>query len=85
MSLFSPLPHSRSSADYIAKLERVVLHLRGNQTRDVCDVGHQIRSLLVGNLAETTVLPVTWVSRSSADDNSGLEEVGILVETVVVN
>lgn len=71
--------------DNVTELEGRVLLGSGNETRDVGHVGHQVCTLAVGNLAETLVLPVTGVGGTTANHKSGLEEVGVGSELLVVD
>ena len=77
--------YSRGSADDIAVLERIVLNLSSDETRNVSHVHHEVRTVDVGDLAETLVVPITRVRRSTTDEDPGLEEEGVLLESVVVD
>ena len=41
--------------------------------------------MLVGNLAEGGIVPVTRISRGTADDEAGLEYLCLLRQTLVVD
>ena len=49
------------------------------------NVGHKVRALLVCDLAQACIVPVARVSGSTADQDSRLEQVGVLVESLVVD
>lgn len=72
-------------ADEVTVVEGVLLDLSGNETRDMGHVHHEVGTLGVGNLAKAGVVPVTGVGRGTANDEARLEEVGLLLEEVVVN
>ena len=80
-----PENYLRGGANYITELEGVVLDLSGDESRDVGHVAEEVGTLPVGDLPEATVVPVTRVSGSSTDEDSGLEELGVGVETLVVD
>lgn len=59
--------------------------LGGQADRRCKDTVMHSRSLRVGNLPQASIVPITRVSGSTADDNPGLEKVGVLGQTVVVD
>lgn len=61
------------------------MDLGSDKTRDVSHIHHEVRTVDVGNLAKTLVVPITRVSRSTTDQNSGLEEESVLLEGVIVD
>lgn len=65
------------SSNNIAILEGVVQLLGSDETRSVGNVGHEPSTLLVSDLTELSIVPVTGVSRSTADDETGLENFGL--------
>lgn len=75
----------RGGGNNIAVLERRVLDLTGDETRDVGHVGEEVSSLLVGNASEGLVVPVPRVGGGTADDETGLEKVGVGREALVVD
>ena len=75
----------RRRRDHIAVLERILQDLSGDEPRGVCNVRHQERAVLVSRCAEGGVVPVARVRGGAADDQTGLEETGLLGELVVVN
>lgn len=64
-------------ADDITVLERRVLLTGSNETGDVSHVREEVRTVGVGDLSETGVVPVSRVSRSTTDDQSRLVETGV--------
>lgn len=76
---------SRSSRNNITVLKRIRQLLRRDQTARVCDIGHQVRAVLVRRLPQARVIPVTRVSRGTADDEFGLEDAGLGGEFGVVD
>lgn len=75
----------RGGGDDMAMLERAVEFLGGDETADVGDVGHEIGTLLVTDVSEPAIVPVTGVRRGTADDEPGLEYLGLLLEAGVVD
>jgi hypothetical protein len=71
--------------DDVAELEGARLLAGGDQTRDVGHVGKEVGALGVGDLAKPSVVPVTGVSGTTADEETGLEEVGVGLELRVVD
>lgn len=77
--------NSRGGADDIAVLERIILNLSSDETRDVGHVHHEVRTVEVSDLAKTLVVPVSRVSGGTTDQDPGLEEESVLLECVVVD
>mmetsp|Transcript_15046 Transcript_15046/g.18151 ORF Transcript_15046/g.18151 Transcript_15046/m.18151 type:complete len:331 (+) Transcript_15046:595-1587(+) len=71
--------------DDVAELEGRSSLLGGNKARDVCHIAHQKATDLVGNGAETSIVPLPGVCRPSADDHFGAEVEGLLFQLVVVD
>lgn len=59
--------------------------LSSNETAGVGHVGDEPSTFGIGDLAEGVVFPVTRVSRGTADDETGLEELGKLCDVFVVD
>lgn len=72
-------------SDDIAILERVVQFLSSNEAASVGDISHERSTLLVCDLAEFGIFPVTGISRGTADDETRLENLGLRREAWVVN
>jgi hypothetical protein len=79
------LEHLRGGGDNVAELEWRALLSSSDQTRDVGHVAHEVGTLSIGNLPETSIVPVTGVGGSTADEQSRLEEVGVGLELRVVD
>jgi len=79
------LKNSRGGADDIAVLERIILNLSSDETRDVGHVHHEVRTVEVSDLAKTLVVPVSRVSGGTTDQDPGLEEESVLLKGVVVD
>ena len=71
--------------DDVAVVKRRGLFASGDQSGNVCHVHHQKGSVGVSDFSELSVVPVTWVGRSSADDHGGFEETGKVGELFVVD
>jgi hypothetical protein len=56
-----------------------------DKTRDVGHVDHEVRADLVANGAEALVVPLAGICRTSSNDETGLEEHGVLLEFVIVD
>lgn len=56
-----------------------------DETGDVGHVGHEVSALAIGDLSETAIVPVTGVSGTTANEETGLEEVGVGLELGIVN
>lgn len=69
----------------IAVLEWVVLHAGRHQSGDVGNVGHEVRADLVGDLAQLSVVPIARVGGGTTDEDLGLELLGSLGQTFVVD
>lgn len=69
----------------VTVLERRVLLGSGDETRDVGHVGQEISALAIGDLSETAIVPVTGVSGTTANDKTGLVEIGVGLELGVVD
>lgn len=69
----------------VTVLERRVLLSSGDETRDVGHVGQEISALAIGDLSETAIVPVTGVSGTTANDKTGLVEIGVGLELGVVD
>jgi hypothetical protein len=72
-------------ADDVAELEGVVLNLSGDESRDVGHVHHEVRAVEVGDLTHASVVEVARVRGGTADDDPGLEEDGVLLQSIVVD
>jgi hypothetical protein len=72
-------------ADDVTVLEGRVLFSSGNETGDVSHVAQQVRSVAVGDLSQSLVVPVSGVGGSSTDDHSGLVETGVGGQLLVVD
>lgn len=75
----------RGGGDYVAVLERRVLDFTSNETRDVSHIRQEVSTLLVGDASKGLVVPISGVGRCSADDETGLEEVGVGSEGFIVD
>ena len=51
----------------------------------MCHVHHEVASIDVCNLAQTFVVPVSWVGRGTADQQAGFEETSLFLKEIVVN
>lgn len=71
--------------DNVTELEGRVLLASGDETGDVGHVAHEVGTLSVGNLSEPSVVPVSGVGGTTADDQSWLEQVGVGLELWVVD
>lgn len=69
----------------VTVLERRVLLGSSDETGDVGHVGQEVSALAIGDLSETAIVPVTGVSRTTANEKTGFEEVGVGLELGVVN
>lgn len=69
----------------IAVLEGVVQLLSSNEAGCVGNVCHEPGALLVGNFAEFSIIPVAGVSGSTADDETGLEDLRLSSKTSVID
>jgi hypothetical protein len=85
MSHYTKRKSVRGGGDDIAVLEGVVELLRGNETAGVGDIGHEPGALLGSGLLQLSVVPITGVSRGTADNETGLEDFGLCGETSIVN
>lgn len=74
-----------SGGDDIGVLEGGGDDLSGNETRNVSHVDNKVGTNRVGNLAHALVVDETAVSRSSGNEDLGAEELGVLLELVVVD
>ena len=77
--------HSRRGSDDVTVLKRAVQFLCRDQTTRVGDIRHQISTIPIANSLERSVIPVSWVRGSTADDQTGLEYLGLLVQCDVIN
>lgn len=75
----------RRRGDNVTEVERRAVLTRGDETRDVSHVAHQVGTVGIGNLPEPGIVPVSGVSRSSADDESGLVQPGVDLQLLVVD
>ena len=71
--------------DNVAPVEGVGRLLGDNKTTDVSHVHHEKTAVLIGNLTESLVVPLTGVSRPTHDQALGLEEPGVTAELLQVN
>ena len=71
--------------DDIAVLEGVVELLRRDKTTGVGDVGHKEGALTLSDRLQCLVVPVAGVGGGTADDETGLEELGLVGEVLVVD
>lgn len=71
--------------DNVAVLEGVRELASSNETAGVRDVGHEVRAVLVGDLTQGLVVPVTRVRGRTADDEAGLVDLGERADTLVVD
>ena len=75
----------RRRRDNITVLKRTVLLLASNKTRDVGHVAQQVSTVLLGDLMQGGVFPVTGVSRATAHEQTRLVQVSVNTKTLVVN
>ena len=76
---------SRGGGHDVAVFERIGKLLRSDQTRGVGNISHQVRAVLVSDFAECGIVPVARVCGSTADQETRLENPGLLCKTFVVN
>lgn len=76
---------SRGGGDNVAVLEGAVEFLGGDQTTGVGDISHEPGAFLGGGLFELSVIPVTGVSRGTANNETGLKDLGLGSETSIVD
>lgn len=57
----------------------------GDETRDVRHVGHEVRSVGIGDLPQPGIVPVSGVSRGTTDYESGLVQPSVDLELLVVD
>lgn len=69
----------------VAVLEGRFSLLASNKTGDVGHVSHEVGAVLVSNLTEASIVPLTGVSRGTADDDLGAEKLGVLLESVEID
>ena len=74
-----------SGGDDIGVLEGGGDDLSGNETRNVSHVDNKVGTNGVGNLAHALVIDETAVSRGSGNEDLGAEQLGVLLELVVVD
>lgn len=77
--------YSRCGGHNVTVVKWAVQLLRCDQTTRVSDIGHQVSTLLVANAPECCIIPVSRVGRSTADDQAGLEYLGLLVQGCVID
>ena len=75
----------RGGSDDITVLERIRLLTSSNETRDVSNVGHKVGTVFIGNSTEGLVVPVAGVSGSTTDDEAGLVDLCLSLESIVVD
>ena len=75
----------RGGSDNIAVLEWVSKFTSRDETAGVSDISHQKGVMLISNGAKGGIVPVTGVRRGTADDQAGLEDLGLRLEAVVVD
>jgi hypothetical protein len=66
--------------DNVTVLEGIRELAGRDETRSVGDVGHEEGTVLVCDLAEGGIVPITRVRRGTTDDEPGLEDLGLLSE-----
>lgn len=77
--------HSRSGSHDMAMVERT-LELSGrDQSRCMGHVAHKEGLLAIGNLPQVFIIPIPWVGRSTADDQTWLEDLCRLLKLWVVD
>ena len=74
-----------SGSDNITVLEGVSSLLSSHQTGDVRHIHHEDGTVVIGNLTHTGVVPFTGIRRSTADEDLGTEDGGVLLKLVVVD
>lgn len=77
--------HSRCGGDNITILKRVVQFLRCDQPACVSDIRHHISALPVTNGLDRGVIPVSGISGSTADNQTGLENLCLLGQGLVID
>lgn len=75
----------RRGRDDVAVLEGVRELASGDETARVCDIGHEVRAVLVRDRAEGLVVPVTRVRGCTADEETGLVNLRKPGDTLVVD
>lgn len=76
---------SRGGGDDVAVFEGAVELLGGDQTAGVSDISHEPGAFLGGSLFELSVIPVTWVGGGPADNETGLEDLGLGSQASIVD
>lgn len=74
-----------SGGDDITVLEGVGRLLSSHQTGDVGHIHHEDGTIVIGNLTHAGVVPFTGIRRSTADEDLGTEDGGVLLKLVVVD
>jgi hypothetical protein len=74
-----------SGGDDITILKGVVQLLSSNKTRGVSNIGHKPGSFFVCDLTELSILPVTGISRGTADNETGPENLSLRGKSGIIN
>lgn len=74
-----------SGGDHVTVLERRVLFTGSDQTGDVSHVAQEVRTVGVGNLSQSLVVPVSGVGGSTTNDQSGLVQASVGSELFIVD
>ena len=51
----------------------------------MCDIGHEESTVFVCGFTQRAIVPVPWVRRRTADNETGLEDTRLLSETAIVD
>lgn len=75
----------RSSGHNVTVLEGTGLLTGGHQSRNVGHIHEKEGTIIIGNLTETGIVPITGVGRSSGNNHGGLEKTGIPLQLIIVD
>lgn len=75
----------RRGGDNVTVLEWIRELTGRNQTRCVCDVGHEKRAVLISSRAQRRIVPIPRVCRRATDYQTGLEDLSLRRKALVVN
>lgn len=71
--------------DNVTVVERRALLTGSDETGNVSHVAQEVSALSIGDLSESSIVPISWVGGTTTDEQSWLVEVGVGLELWVVD
>mmetsp|Transcript_6653 Transcript_6653/g.14717 ORF Transcript_6653/g.14717 Transcript_6653/m.14717 type:complete len:320 (+) Transcript_6653:358-1317(+) len=74
-----------SGGDYITVLKGRLLLLGSHKSRNVSHIHHEKSTVVISNLTEASIVPITRIGRSPSNNHGRLEKGGITLQLIIVD